>query len=78
MLLVFLSFILSRCTFFQEAISGVGAGVGSLDFLRNNPQVGFGSVNCYALNASKHFCSAYPVAGNSSSILNFFTKKLRL
>ncbi|KAL9323242.1 hypothetical protein ACSQ67_011295 [Phaseolus vulgaris] len=34
----------------QEAISGVGAGIGSLDFLRNNPQVVFGSVNCFALN----------------------------
>ena len=45
---------------FQETISGAGAEIGSLDFLRNNPQVGFCSINCYALNARKHLCSAYP------------------
>jgi hypothetical protein len=31
---------------FQETTSGTGAGAGSLDFLRNNPQVGF----CFIYN----------------------------
>lgn len=40
---------------FQEAISGAGAGLGSLDFLRNNPQVGLLLVKSCVLDVRRHF-----------------------